>query len=154
MDLEIWKAIVSVAAAADRDVLRECGRLKEARFTNRLIALMYCWSVWHDRPLSWACDRRHYGPLFRPRKLPSVSQFCKRVKDDPRVCRTLGVMQTRLCAGQTPSVLSCFDGKLLPVAMHSRDPDATKVRANAGVHAGLSTARACGPTAAGSWCGA
>jgi hypothetical protein len=102
---------------------------------------MYCWAVGHDRPLCWACGRGHYGALFRPRALPSISQFCKRVKDDERVRLTLQALHDLTCddpggaGGDGPVAaghVSCFDGKLLPVAMHSRDPDARKVRTNAG----------------------
>lgn len=137
MDRDVWKSVVARVTVADRRVRRALGpeRREQVRYSNRLIVSMYCWAVGHDRPLCWACDRAHYGALFRPRKLPSVSQFCKRVKDDERVRQTLQALHELTCdagGGQAPSLVSCFDGKLLPVAMHSRDPDAHKVRTNAG----------------------
>ncbi len=36
----------------------------------------------HDRPRSWACVRVSDSSLFRPRTLPSVSQFCTRLKSE------------------------------------------------------------------------
>ncbi len=94
---------------------------------------MYIWAVWHDRPLCWACEREHYHTLFRPRQLPSVSQFCRRVKDDPRFTLTLQYLHEQLADCDTPSLLGCFDGKLMPVALHKLpDPDAKKVRTNGG----------------------
>src|SRR5262249_51324897 len=75
MDRQLWKALYSAILRADRAVPR-IGR--RSTYSDRLIVSMYVWSVWHDRPLCWACDRVHYSSLFRPRRLPSISQFCKR----------------------------------------------------------------------------
>jgi hypothetical protein len=49
---------------------------------------MLLWLTWHDRCLSWACDPTHYGALFRPRQLPSISRFSRRVKGE-RIQRVL-----------------------------------------------------------------
>ena len=141
MDRDVWQSAVARVAAADRRVRRVLGpeRRRKVRYPNRQVVLMYCWAVGHDRPLCWACDRAHYGTLFRPRGLPGVSQFCKRVKHDGRVRLTLQALHELTCdagdaggGGPAPSLVSCLDGKLLPVAMHSRDPDAQKVRTNTG----------------------
>lgn len=134
MGRELWRTVSGEVAAADRRARRALGPRQKVRFANRLIVRMYCWSVAHDRPLCWACDRANYGAHFRPRALPSVSQFRKRVKDDPWVRRTLQELHGRFAGvgGRPPSPGGAFDGKLLAVAMHRRDPDARKVRTNAG----------------------
>ena len=85
---------------------------------------MYLWSVAHDRPMRWACDRRHYDAAFRPRRpLPSVSQFHRRVRTD-RVRLVLQRVHDAAGGRLVPTALSMLDGKPLPVSPVSKDPDA------------------------------
>ena len=63
MDSHAWRRVYSTVRSVDRSVPRT-GRSK--RFSNVLIVGIYLWSVWHDRPLCWACDRIHYGSLLSP----------------------------------------------------------------------------------------
>ena len=81
MDREFWTSVLNAIHCAARRVGWHGGRRRPV-YPNWLIVAMYVWSVWHDRTLSWACDRRHYGALFRPRRLPSISQFTRRIKSD------------------------------------------------------------------------
>jgi len=81
MDETIWKIIRVAIRTADRRIPRT-GRTSVYR--DELIVRMFFWAVWHDRPLSWASRRSSYGRLCRPQRLPSNSQFCKRLKA-PRV---------------------------------------------------------------------
>ena len=119
MDRNIWLASTAAARSSDRRVAR-CGR--RMRFSGQQIVRMYLWSVWHDRPLCWACDRDHYNPLFRPSQLPSVSQFCRWVKT-PRVQAMLQAANDYLTRHSEPTRLSFLDGKPLPISFCSRDPD-------------------------------
>src|SRR2546423_14131171 len=79
MDRDVWMLVTQAIGRATR---RAKSSVLHPRFADSLIVAMYFWTVWHDRPLCWASDRSHYGSLFRPRKLPSVSQFTRRVKTD------------------------------------------------------------------------
>lgn len=94
-------------------------------FNDAQIVAMYLWSVVHDRPMCWACDRSNYNRLFRPRRLPSVSQFTRRVKS-ARVRRVLQGVHEDLADGNTPVTLQFVDGKPLVVGVASRDPDARR----------------------------
>jgi hypothetical protein len=88
---------------------------------------MYVWAAWHDRTLSWACDRTHYaGGLFRPRgPLPSVSQFTRRVKSD--ACdAVLQRVHDELAQRGLLSDEGYLDGKALPVSPVSKDRQATR----------------------------
>ena len=156
MDRELWKELMGQIRRACRQVRRELGPEKKVRYPDRLIVAMYCWAVGHDRPLCWACERDNYDSRFRPCKLvepagsgkakkaakakkagkanktlPSVSQFCRRVKSE-RTDLILQKLHWQLSGTDVPARLSMFDGKLLPVALHSKDVDATKVRTNGG----------------------
>jgi len=120
MDLDGWKILKA-------SVNRVCRRLKVKRrklkFSDRQITLMYFWSVYHDRCLSWACDRSHYGDWFRPRKLPSISQFTRRVSEDVFQVILQGVHDDLARAGFC-SPVHYVDGKPLTVSPVSKDPDA------------------------------
>lgn len=120
MDKDVWRMLTAAVRSADRRAPRHGRRMQ---FSDQQIARMYLWSVGHDRPLCWACDHRHYNTLFRPRQLPSVSQFCRRVKT-PRVQALLNGVHAYLTRSETSPSLSFLDGKPLPVSWCSRDPDA------------------------------
>ena len=65
--------------------------------------------------------------LFRPRRLPSYSQFCRRLTS-PRVLAMIELVNAKLAGGTgatpQPCALGFFDGKPLIVSDNSRDPDA------------------------------
>jgi IS5 family transposase len=122
MDRRIWSIIGKAVAGVNRSVPRQGRR---PGYRDSLIVRMYLWSVWHDRPLCWACDRHHYGALFRPRVLPSVSQFCRRMKS-PRVGQLLERLNGRLTQGRQRCRVTFLDGKPLPVSRNSRDKQARK----------------------------
>lgn len=131
MDRQIWHQIRDAVISADRSLPR-CGR--RGRYSDRLIVALHFWCVWHDRPRLWMRDRLHFSTLFRPRVLPSYSQFCRRLAS-PRVIAMIRHVNTRLAgvdgevdpAGQGDRVGS-FDGKPLLVSDNSRDPDARNGR--------------------------
>jgi len=120
MDTQVWQMLTAAVRSADRRVPRQGRR---PSYSDALIVRMYVWSVWHDRPLCWACDRAHYSRMFRPRQLPSVSQFSRRVKT-PRVLELVQAVNAYLTRNDSPVRLAFLDGKPLPVSFQSRDPDA------------------------------
>ena len=120
MDTGIWRVLTAAVRSADRRVAQQ-GRRRT--YSDALIVRVYLWSVWHDRPLCWACDREHYNTMFRPRQLPSVSQFSRRVKTQ-RVTEMLHAVNAYLTRSDAPVDLSFLDGKPLAISFCSRDPDA------------------------------
>jgi hypothetical protein len=120
MDREIWRTVLSAIKRAARQVDPTA---RDPVFKDWLIVAMYFWTCWHDRPQCWACDREHYGRLFRPRKLPSISQFNRRVL-------TLSVetimqrVHNDLSKIGLAMPVSFIDGKPLLVSPVSKDPDA------------------------------
>jgi hypothetical protein len=131
MDRELWGIVMRAVRKATRAV-GDPGR-RTPVYPHRLIVAMYLWSVWHDRCLSWACDRSHYGAPFRPRgPLPSVSQFTRRVKGP--VCQAiLQHVHGQLAGlGVAGSPTGYFDGKALLVGPVSKDPEAARGRVSGG----------------------
>lgn len=126
MDVDVWKVIRRAIRTADRSVPR-VGR--RPVFSDQLIVRMYFWCVAHDRPLRWACSRSSYSRVLRPRRLPSVSQFCKRMKS-VRIIVMIRTVHELLAGLDEPLTLGFIDGKALPVSESSGDPDARTGRGN------------------------
>lgn len=126
MDKDVWSIITAAIVAVNR-IVPMVGR--RPKFSDLLILRMYCWTVWQDRPMSWAADRSHYGGLFRPRSLPSRSQFCRRVKTK-RFKMLLEAVDERLRRHSDGQSLMVLDGKALPVSESTRDPEAKTGRGN------------------------
>jgi hypothetical protein len=131
MDQEIWN---SVTVAVDRALRAVAHHGRRPVYSDRLIVLMLLWAVWHDRCLSWACDRKHYHGLFRPRALPSISRFGRRVKSE-RVREVLQHVHNDLATRGTTcplDLLSYVDGKAVLVSPVSKDPDAKRGKTSGG----------------------
>ena len=79
--------------------------------------------------MCWACDRIHYNTLYRPKQLPSVSQFCRRVKT-LRIQAMLQAICKKFSQCHDSNVLTFLDGKPLPVSESTRDPEAKTGRGN------------------------
>src|SRR2546421_3073767 len=120
MDRDGWKALKASVKKVCRS-FRFQGRRR--RYSFELILLMYFWIVAHRRPLYKACQRCTYGDWFRPRKLPTVSQFCRRVKEEVFQELLMAVHWDLVSAGHD-SPMKVFDGKPLLVSPVSKDPDA------------------------------
>jgi len=121
-DRDVWKIIMTEVRAA----AKELGwRGRKILYPTWLIVAMFIWCCWHDRPMSWASDRSHYTSLFRPRKLPSVSQFARRVKGED-VQRVLSRVHDRLGQRGMLTGEGYLDGKPLLVSSVSKDPDAKR----------------------------
>jgi len=116
-----WKALrASIIRQA-----RTLGRLVRATYSDALIVSIYLWSVWHDRTLSWACNRHNYGKLFRPRRLPSVSQLSRRIRTE-RCRRLLEKVHEEVGDIKRPTSISYLDGKPLVVGVASKDSEARR----------------------------
>jgi len=120
MDREFWTALRT-------SVNRVCRNFEffgpRPTYSHRLILLMYFWSVWQGHCLNWACDKIHYGDLFRPRKLPSISQFRRRVSEDV-FQELLQEIHLEFARSGFSSLVKYIDGKPQLVSPVSKDIDA------------------------------
>ncbi len=122
MERELWALLMR----ALRDVSRGQHDTAYHRHATALIVRVYLWSVLHDRPIVWACDRRHWTPPTRPQTLPSQSTMSRRLRTEA-VQQFLQRLGRRLAGRLAPAwfLLKLMDGKPIAVAAHSQDPDAT-----------------------------
>ena len=120
MTKNVWLLIVAAVDRAHRLVQRT-GRV--CQYSDSLIVKLYLYAVLHDRPLCWACDRENFKGCFRPRCLPSVSQFCRRMKT-PRVDAMLDHVHQQLASHDRPIDIVSVDGKALPISDYTTDADA------------------------------
>lgn len=121
-----WALVRNAIIAANRNVPRK-GR--KPVYTDCLIVKMYFWSVYNDRPLRWASDRKNLKGAMRCREIPSYSQFCKRLKTE-RIQAMINRVNERMAASDKPVSLAFIDGKPMPVSESTRDPDARNGRGN------------------------
>ena len=128
VDKNVWYQIRCAVRSAERAVER-VGR--RPQFSDRLIVLMYFLSVIFDRPRCFACRRESLPSCFRPRRMPSYSQFCRRLHSS-RVIAIVEHVATRLGRGDRRVRLGYVDGKELPVSWQTTDPDATVGRGSRG----------------------
>jgi hypothetical protein len=132
MDSHTWKLVYQCIRRADRSIPR-FGR--RARYSDGQIVAMYMWSVMHDRPLCWACNRENYSSRYRPRRLPSVSQFCKRIKTD-RCDAILQFVHEVLSEMESFTELSFIDGRAMRVGPCTKDHEAKSGRVPGGMAKG------------------
>ena len=132
MDREIWAIAMASVHRASRAVTdHEMGR--RPTWPTWLIVAMDLWRTWHGQSLSWACDAGHYNSLFRPRRrtpdgrrLPSISQFSRRVKSDAVQAILQRVDDELSGRGIDATAVRFVDGKPVTVSPVSKDPDAAK----------------------------
>ena len=122
MSSQVWKTVYSTIRSVDKSIPR-CGR--RVVYPDTLIVAMYFWCVFHDRPLCWAADRSNCRGAFRPRHLPSRSQFCRRL-NSARCQALLDAVYARLARTDEPTPFSYLDGRALPVGPYTKDPEAER----------------------------
>lgn len=115
MDRTIWMRVRGLARALGQDP--GSGRYT---FTDADIILTLLWAALHDKPVSWACRPESWPVYERRVRRPSPSRMSRRL-------RTLSVqvliqcIQTELMHASQDTLVMALDGKVLRVALHSRD---------------------------------
>lgn len=128
MDQIQWKILYQTIRRVSVSLPRD----RRLTFSDVLIVAMYFWAVKHDRSMMWACDRANYSSVFRPRRLPSVSQFHRRVRSE----RVLGILQrlhNALAGASNPTDILIVDGKALTINPSTKDPDSRVGFASSGM---------------------
>jgi IS5 family transposase len=119
VERELWPLLYRLVREVGADFSQ-----KHARYPPWAIACVLLWAAVHDRPLSWACDRRHWSTTrLRPAALPSPATLSRRLRG-LAVGLLLRALEGRLRDAAPPGLVGCLDGKPLPVGGRSHDPAA------------------------------
>ena len=127
----------SILNAAIHDVARSRKANAYHTHDHARVVRVYLWAVLHDRPVDWACKRRHWDRHICPRPLPSQSTMSRRLRTNV-INDFLHALGKRLAAAFAPALmmLKIIDGKPLTVSSHSKDAQATRGPAGPGVARG------------------
>jgi hypothetical protein len=119
MERELWPPLYCLL----RDVAKDFHQ-KYVQFQPWVLVAVMLWAALHDRPVSWACQKRHWSTTtLKPRRLPSPSTLSRRI-DSVGVGLLWRALEQRLRDSGTPALVAFVDGKPLPVGGNSKDPDA------------------------------
>ena len=121
---ELYRSVLRLARSGEAPQRRP-------RYADALIVALFYWSVWHDRPQCWACQRSNLGARFRPRRLPSVSQLNRRIRSAR--CHNLLQRVTAFWSQRSPEgSLILLDSRPLRVGECSKDRQAKAGRVYGG----------------------
>lgn len=126
MERELWPILAGHLTELSRTT-------RIGRFTHPTprILRVYLWAVIHDRPVSWACNKRNWPGVKPPLHLPNQSTMSRRLQQ-PHTIAMLGQLLDRLEPNVTEQLIWRIDGKALPVAKHSSDAMAKVGRGTGG----------------------
>lgn len=118
MERELWPSLYRLLQQTGKDFHQ-----KYVQYQPWVLVAVMLWAALHDRPLSWACQRRHWSTTtLRPARLPSGSTLSRRL-DGVAVGLFWRALEQRLRDQGPPALVAFVDGKPLPVGGNSKDPD-------------------------------
>jgi len=120
---QLWSSIVAILAIIDKRRKRT-----NEDFSDADIVKVFYWSVIHDRPISWACQRCNWPLYLRRRKLPSNTTMSRRLRS-ASVVALLNALERRVTAPGQPHLYQMIDGKPLMISGCSKDRQAGYGRA-------------------------
>jgi len=124
MERELWPPLYHLLLDTAKDFHQ-----KYVQYQPWVVVAVMLWAALHDRPVSWACQPRHWSTTtLRPTRLPSASTISRRV-DSVAAGLFWHELERRLRAAGQPGLVAFVDGKPLPVGGNSKDPDARFGRA-------------------------
>lgn len=131
MDHELWSQL----SHAMFDVARGFPRLSRQTFDTHCIVRVYMWAILHDRPVDWATRKTSWTRETRPARIPDQSTMSRRLKK-PDTISFMHKLARRVAGKARESLVKLLDGKPLPIARHTQDPDATCGRGAGGMAKG------------------
>ncbi len=124
MERELWPPLYRLVRQVARDFSQQY-----VSYQPWVLVAVLLWAALHDRPRSWACQRRHWSATtLRPGRLPSAATLSRRL-DGVAVGLFWRAVEDRVRAAGDPALVAFVDGKPLLVGGCSKDPDAAFGRA-------------------------
>jgi Transposase DDE domain len=119
MERELWTRLYHLVMEVGRTF-----RLRDVTYQPHIIALVFLWAAFHDRPVCWACEEANWSTTtLRPATVPSPSTLSRRLRrlDTAMFMREL---VQRMRQEGDPWLVAVIDAKPLPVGGASGDPEA------------------------------
>ncbi len=126
MEMEFYQRIVELVARLETRQLA-----RNQVFRDGVIVLTWFWAVIHDRPVSWACQKRHWPTHLRRQNRPSNTTMSRRMKS-PGVKALLEQIEQHVLRPAGMNLLWMVDGKPLVIGGCSKDRQAGYGRAAGG----------------------
>jgi Transposase DDE domain len=127
MELQLFNSIVQMMSE-----LIKPSRSRNYCFSDFDILKVWFWSVIHDRPVSWAVQRRNWAIHQRKRNLPSNTTMSRRLRSSS-VRELLKTLEEKIIEPKIKdSLVWLIDGKPLPISGCSKDRQAGYGRAAGG----------------------
>lgn len=130
MERDLWPIIAGHLTQLSRTTPKQAYSHPTAR-----ILRVYLWAVLHDRPVSWACNKRNWAGVKPPAQLPDQSTMSRRLQRDDTQAM-LNILMDRLEPHLTDQLIWRIDGKALAIAKHSSDTQAKVGRGTGGFQKG------------------
>jgi hypothetical protein len=131
VERELWPSLYRLLKEVAKDFHQKYVQLQPWV----LVAVML-WAALHDRPVSWACQQRHWSTTtLRPPRLPSPATMSRRI-DGVGAGLLLRALEPRLRDSGEQRLIAFLDGKPLTVGGASKDQDARFGRAARGMAKG------------------
>jgi hypothetical protein len=119
MERELWPPLYHLLRQTANDFSQ-----KYVQYQPGVLVAVMLWAALHDRPVSWACQRRHWSTTtLRPRRLPSPATMSRRI-DGAAVGLLWRALEQRLRDSGEPARVAFVDGKPLPIGGNGKGPDA------------------------------
>jgi hypothetical protein len=118
MERELWLVLYRLLQA-----IGSWAWYSTTKYADAQIAAVYLWAVLHDRPVTWACDKKNWASDLWPQALPSQPTMSRRLHTI-EVQRILVQLESVLGSLEDGSLVKLVDGKPQLVGSHSKDPDA------------------------------
>lgn len=119
MERELWTPLYRVLREVGKDY-----RQKYVQYQPWVLVAVMLWAALHDRPIGWACQRRHWSTTtLRPWRLPSPATLSRRL-DGVGVGLLWRALEQRIRDTGRPALVAFVDGKPLPIGGNGKDPDA------------------------------
>ena len=133
-------------------LLAEEGKKRPRRgrkqYRDVLILAVYFWAVVHDRPTSWACQRKHWPARWHWMDLPSQPTMSRRLRSLAVVQLLMAVMerlrQVHLPGTPADPLAHRLDSRPLVVGGFSKDREARRGYATGGTARGYKSFELCG----------
>jgi Transposase DDE domain len=119
MDLQLWKQLSSAVS----DVQQHFKPRPRDVHSTACIVRVHLWSVLHDRPTCWACERFNWTRSACPVNLPDQSTMSRRMRRDDFEA-FLKRLSQRLNGPAKQWMMKIVDGKPLELSHNSTDRDA------------------------------